>query len=91
MALLRCCSLLAIGTIAFASVAAHADDVEGVPQQSKHQMMKECMAKQKASDGGMPKEDMKRNCKDVTETERENEKTEKKDAAGGQAATQPPG
>ena len=32
-------------------------------------MMKECMDKQQASNGGMPKDEMERNCKDVTETE----------------------
>ncbi len=40
-------------------------------------MMKECMAKQKASDAGLSKEQMKKNCRDVTETERENAKTDK--------------
>ncbi len=54
-----------------------ADDAASKPTPSRHQLMKECMAKQKASDGGMPKEDMKRNCRDVTETERENAKVEK--------------
>jgi predicted Rdx family selenoprotein len=43
--------------------------------------MKACMAKQKASDGGMPKEQMKKNCRDVTKTERENTKAEKDAAA----------
>ena len=38
------------------------------------------MAKQKASDGGMPKQDMKKNCKDVTKTESENAKAEKETA-----------
>jgi hypothetical protein len=45
---------------------------------SRHQMMKECMDKQKASDGGMPKDEMKRNCKDVTKTEQENAKSEQR-------------
>jgi hypothetical protein len=47
------------------------------PTQSRHQMMKDCMAKQKASDGGMPKEQMKENCKAVTKPERENAKADK--------------
>jgi hypothetical protein len=55
-----------------------ADDA---PTPTKHQMMKDCMAKQKASDGGMPKEQMKKNCKDVTKTERENAKADKDAAA----------
>jgi hypothetical protein len=35
-------------------------------------MMKDCMAKQKASESGIPKEEMKKNCKDVTKTEKQN-------------------
>ena len=46
-----------------------ADDA---PAPSKHQMMKDCMAKQKASEGGMPKYEMKKACKDVTKTEKQN-------------------
>jgi hypothetical protein len=55
-----------------------ADDA---PPRTKHQMMKDCMAKQKASDGGMPKEQMKKNCRDVTKTEKENATTDKENAA----------
>ncbi len=66
---------------------ARADDTATPPIPSKHQLMKECMAKQKASDGGIPKEDMKRNCKDVTKTQRENDKVEKESTT---AAPQPP-
>jgi hypothetical protein len=55
-----------------------ADDA---PTPTRHQMMKDCMAKQKASDGGMPKEQMKKNCRDITKTERENAKTDKGAAA----------
>jgi hypothetical protein len=54
-----------------------ADDVSGTPVPSKHQLMKDCMAKQKASDAGLPKEQMKKNCRDVTENQRENDKAEK--------------
>jgi hypothetical protein len=61
-------------TLSCGALLAHADE-KATP--SKHQLMKDCMAKQKASDGGMPKEDMKRNCKDVTNTEHENAKVEK--------------
>jgi hypothetical protein len=42
------------------------------PVQSKHQMMKDCMAKQKASESGRPREEMKKSCKDVTKTEKQN-------------------
>jgi hypothetical protein len=45
---------------------------ENAPVPSKHQMMKDCMAKQKASEAGRTKEDMKNSCKDVTKTEKEN-------------------
>ena len=58
--------------------AASAQDVDSSPPlPSKHQMMKECMAKEEASDGGMPKEDMKRSCKDIITTESENAKAER--------------
>lgn len=39
---------------------------------SRHQMMKDCMAKQKASEAGRTKEDMQNSCKDVTKTEKQN-------------------
>jgi hypothetical protein len=64
--------------LAAALGATHALADEPVKTPSKHQLMKECMAKQKASDAGLPKEEMKRNCRDVTETLHENEKTEEK-------------
>jgi pentapeptide MXKDX repeat protein len=55
----------------------HADDAASPPKLTKHQMMKDCMAKQKASDGGIPKEQMRKSCRDVTGTEKENENTER--------------
>jgi len=67
-----------------AAGAVRADDA---PTPTKHQMMKDCMAKQKASDGGMPKEQMKKNCRDVTKTERENAKADK--GAAAQSAASP--
>ena len=51
------------------AVQANADDA---PVQSKHQMMKDCMTKQKASEGGRPKEEMKKACKDLIKTEKQN-------------------
>jgi hypothetical protein len=48
---------------------AYADET---PVASRHQMMKDCMASQKASDSGRPKEDMRKSCKDVTKTEKQN-------------------
>lgn len=71
------CSLFLAGMIGAAPLA-HSDGTESPP--SKHQMMKECMAKQKASDGGISKEQMRKNCRDVTKTEKENAKTEKADS-----------
>ena len=68
---------VAVGLLACGG-AAYADDSATPSVPSEHQLMKECMAKEKASDGGMPKEDMKKSCKDVTATERENDMAEKK-------------
>ena len=45
---------------------------ENLPAPSRHQMMKDCMAKQKASEAGRTKEDMRSSCKDVTKTEKQN-------------------
>jgi surface antigen len=72
--------LLLVAAITCSGIS-RGDDSAPQPAQTKRQMMKECMAKQKASDGGMPKEEMKRNCRDVTATERENAKTAKDSAA----------
>jgi hypothetical protein len=49
---------------------ARADETSAPP--SKHQLMKDCMAKQKASEAGRSKEDMKKSCRDVTKTEKQN-------------------
>ncbi len=72
-------------------VAARAEDAPppAAPAPTKHQMMKECMAKQVASEGGMPKEEMKRACRNVTQTERDNDKTEKKVETGGKPDGKP--
>ncbi len=64
-------SLACAGFMCF-GVQAFADDASGQPAMTRHQMMKDCMAKQKASGSGMPKEDMKKACRDVTKTEKEN-------------------
>ena len=55
-------------------------DGGAMPAPSKHQLMKECMAKQKASDSGIPKEQMKKNCRDVIATKTENAAAEKQAA-----------
>ncbi len=79
--------ILAAGTTC---AAARAEDAPPPPPPlTKHQMMKECMAKQVASEGGMPKEEMKKSCKNVTQTERDNEKTEKNGASGAKSGGTP--
>jgi hypothetical protein len=50
-------------------VRTYADEA---PVQSKHQMMKDCMAKQKASDSGQHRDEMRKSCKDITKTEKQN-------------------
>jgi hypothetical protein len=59
-----------LGSISFADTPA---------PQSKHAMMKDCMAKQKASEAGRSKEDMKNSCKDATKTEKQNADKASKD------------
>jgi len=78
--------LLVLVALMSAGGMATADDPASTPTPTKHQMMKECMAKQKASDGGQPKEQMKQSCKDLTETEHDNAKAEKKEEAAEQSA-----
>jgi hypothetical protein len=68
--------LLLIGIAA--AVEVHADEAPSRPVATRHQLMKECMAKQKASNAGLLKEQMKKNCRDVTDTELENAKADKK-------------
>jgi hypothetical protein len=69
--------VLASGLSGFAGFMPPAFADDSTPPQTRHQMMKDCMAKQKASDGGIPKEEMKANCKDVTKSESENAKADK--------------
>ena len=73
-------SALLLAGIVAVTVDVRADEAASKPVATRHQMMKECMAKQKASDAGLSKEQMKKNCRDVTETERENAKADKKSA-----------
>ena len=53
------------------AVYAHADDA-APKTPSKHQLMKECMAKQKAADNPMPHADLRKACEDVTKNEKQN-------------------
>jgi len=73
----RLISALTCAATLLCTTQVQADDGAGKAVPSKHQLMKECMAKQKASDAGLPKEQMKKNCRDVTENQRENVKAEK--------------
>jgi hypothetical protein len=70
-------SALLLSGIASVAVGVHADEAASRPVASRHQLMKECMAKQKASDAGLSKEQMKKNCRDITETALENAKADK--------------
>jgi hypothetical protein len=53
----------------FCAIQTHADETAAA---SKHQMMKDCMAKQKASDSGRLREDMRKSCRDLAKTEKQN-------------------
>jgi hypothetical protein len=64
-----CFSAVIAGAWVLCSASSQA---EAAPVPSKHQMMKDCMAKQKASEAGRTREDMKNSCKDVIETEKQN-------------------
>jgi hypothetical protein len=48
-----------------------AEDAPATP--SSHQLMKDCMAKQKASESGKTRADMRKACKDVTKNEKQND------------------
>jgi hypothetical protein len=64
-------AVLASTALVFA-VYAHADDA-APKTPSKHQLMKECMAKQKAADNPMPHADLRKACQDVTKNEKQND------------------
>jgi hypothetical protein len=81
-----CWSALLLAGIAAAAVEVHAEEAASPPVASRHQMMKECMAKQKASNAGLSKEQMKKTCRDLTDTELENAKADKKRDAQSAAA-----
>lgn len=56
---------LAIAGFMIAGTESFADDAMGHGTMTeKHQMMKDCMAKQKAANSGMSKSDMRKACKD---------------------------
>jgi hypothetical protein len=73
--------LVVVAAVALSGIAAAADAPGAdAPAPTQHQLMKDCMAKQKAANSGLPKEDMKSACKDVTKTEKQNDDAAKKQA-----------
>jgi hypothetical protein len=62
---------LMFGAVLACTTGAQADDAPG--SASAHQLMKECMAKQKASESGKTRADMRKACKDVTKNEKQND------------------
>jgi hypothetical protein len=67
--------LIMAATSSFITMAApsFAGDPTNHPTMTqKHQMMKDCMAKQKAANSGMSKEDMKKACKDQVKSQMDN-------------------
>jgi hypothetical protein len=50
-----------------------AQDATASPAPPSHQLMKDCMDKAKASESGKCAEDMRKTCRDLTKTEKENQ------------------
>ena len=80
--MIRLIQLAAAVALSCAMSQVHADDAAPptASAPSKHKLMKDCMAKEKASDTQMTseqREQMKKTCRDVTNTEEENVQTEK--------------
>ncbi len=74
--------LVAGAALTCAMTPVFADDATPPPttQQSKHQLMKDCMSKENASDVQMTpeqREQVKKTCRDVAKTGEENEQAEK--------------
>jgi hypothetical protein len=74
-------AMLLLGAALACASNAHADDASGVP--STHQLMKDCMAKQKASESGKTRADMRKACKDVTKNEKQNDQRAASDPQAG--------
>jgi hypothetical protein len=66
---LKCAAAPLLAASMLCCAYAYADQA---PAPSKRQMMKDCMAKQKASDSGRHTDEMKKSCRDVTKTEKQN-------------------
>ena len=61
-----------------APAASSAQASAAAPAPTRHQLMKDCMAKQKAADSGRPKYELSQDCKDIVKTEKENAAANKK-------------
>jgi len=57
-------SAVLMTAIAVVAVDVHADEAASRPVPTRHQLMKDCHGQQKASDAGLSKEQMKKNCRD---------------------------
>jgi hypothetical protein len=74
----RTANRAAISALAAALALSSSASAADRPAPSKHQLMKDCMAKQKASESGRSKGDMKKTCEDLAKTEKQNaERAEK--------------
>lgn len=72
-----------IGAVAYADTpppasSPGAESSAAASPPSRHQLMKDCMAKQKAAGSGKPKYELNADCRDITKTEKENADTSKK-------------
>jgi hypothetical protein len=82
-----CCTVMFLGAALSAGVA-YADDgaapaaapPAAAPVPTKHQLMKECMRKEKAAISGRANYELSADCKDITKTEKQNSDAEKADS-----------
>ncbi len=97
--LARCHPALVLAAM-LVSAGVYADDAApagtapaSAPAPSKHQLMKDCMAKQKAAESGRPKYELTQDCKDITKSEKQNADADKKqaDKAAADKPAQPAG
>jgi hypothetical protein len=72
---MRILSIALIAAAVFACGSAHSVRAD---TPTKHQLVKDCMAKQQAANSGKPKQDLKDACKDVAKTQKENADAQKK-------------
>jgi len=63
-----------------APAAPSADASTAAALPTRHQLMKDCLAKQQAADSGRPKYELSQDCKDIVKTEKENAQANKRQA-----------